>query len=92
MRAYEVLKRSTRSTLQGERPVSKSPFERIPVSMGVGSHVVLGLGAELVVGEMMEVDVTVLDAEVVAEVKVEADEEEDGRVVVSVADVGMDCV
>lgn len=50
-----MLKRSRRSTLQGERPASKSPFSRIPVSEGVAVHdaviVVDGDDVVLVVGD-----------------------------------------
>ncbi|KAI1425206.1 hypothetical protein F5Y12DRAFT_784859 [Xylaria sp. FL1777] len=34
------------STLQGDRPASKSPLSRMPVSMGVEVHVVLAVGGE----------------------------------------------
>lgn len=74
-----MLKRSRRSTLQGERPVSKSPFSRIPVSEGVVVHdAVVDVDVVVVGDERVEdwvldvdVDVDVLDGEVDVDVDVD---------------------
>lgn len=78
-----MLKRSTRSRLHGDSPVSKSPLSRIPVSAGVESHVLLALGPEMVVLDVL-LDVLRLDVSVAVS---DGEVEVGGNVSVRVGDV-----